>query len=47
MKSWINDIIGLAGLALLGWGLWGVDPRLAQVVVGMVLMGVAYRGAAQ
>lgn len=42
-----NDVIGLSGLAGFGWGVWGYDPRLAFMLVGIVLMAVAYKGVKQ
>lgn len=36
----------MAGLALFGYGVWLVHPPASYICVGVVLMGVAYRGAA-
>jgi len=38
------DVIGLAGFALLCWGTWQFDPRIAFISSGAVLMAVAYKG---
>lgn len=43
--KYLNDIAGITGLGCLGVGLWMVDMRLSLVVVGTVLMAVAYKGA--
>ncbi len=45
MKQIIIDIIGLIGLAMLGYALHGVDPRLAYGIIGIILMGFAYLAA--
>lgn len=41
----INDLIGLAGLTMVGGGLWLYEPRIALIVVGNILLFVAYKGA--
>lgn len=33
------------GLVLLSYGLYGVDPRLAACVLGLILMAFAYLAA--
>jgi hypothetical protein len=43
----MNDVIGIGGLSAFGWGVWGYDQRLAFVLVGIILMMVAYKGAKQ
>lgn len=45
--SYLNDLVGLAGICAVGGGLWLVDMRLALVVVGSILLFVAYRGASR
>lgn len=39
------DLMIVAGLGGIGWGLWGVDPRLAGVVVGLLVLGLGLVGA--
>lgn len=41
----LNDLIGLAGLAMVGGGIWLYEPRISLIVVGSILMLVAYRSA--
>ena len=42
----IGDLIGFAGLALAGYGLWLYDPRAAMVSVGsiMLILGIRIAG---
>ena len=35
------DAIGLAGLAMMGTGLWWVQPWISLVVVGALMVGLA------
>lgn len=37
MKPDLRDLFCLVGLGGIGYGLWGYDPRLAFVVVGLIL----------
>lgn len=37
----VRDVLGLAGVALVGTGLWLVHPSAAMVVAGMLLVGVS------
>jgi len=39
-----RDIIGMAGLVLLGLGLWYYDPRLCLCTVGTLLLAAAVAG---
>lgn len=39
------DVVGLAGLVVLDWGLWQVSEPLTFVVTGILLMGYALAGA--
>ncbi len=41
----VYDLFGVIGLALGTFGLWEVWPPLALIAIGLVLMGVALRGA--
>ena len=40
-RELISDAIGLAGLALLGTGLWWLQPWISLAVVGALLVGMA------
>lgn len=40
----VRDALLGVGLALLAWGLWHVNPPLAAVVPGMILVCVAIFG---
>lgn len=42
MKEILIDLVGLVGLCLLAFGLYGIDPRLAAGVVGVILMAYAW-----
>ena len=51
MRHWLRrnldiwDILTVVALGLIGWGLWGYDPRLALVAVGVVVLFIAFLGA--
>ena len=40
-KRLFADAIGLAGLAMMGTGLWWVQPWISLVAVGALLVGMA------
>lgn len=40
-----NDVVGLVGLLLLGWGLWLWWPPASLMVVGGLLVGLSLFGA--
>lgn len=39
--SWLSDLIGLVGLAMLGYGLYLIDLSLALSVTGSLLIVLA------
>ena len=39
--SWLNDLIGLIGLAMLGYGLYLINLSLALSVIGTLLIVLA------
>lgn len=45
MAKYTNDLIGLAGLAAFGYGVWQIKPEWAMISVGIILMFVAYKSA--
>lgn len=47
MKPDRYDLLGLAGLGLLAWGLWMVFPPAALIVAGALLLAAAVAGAAR
>jgi hypothetical protein len=40
----MRDIFFFAGLFGIGFGLWGYDPRLTFIVVGVILFTIAVVG---
>ncbi len=45
MKPDARDLVGIAGLGLLGTGVWLVYPPAALIVVGSALLALALVGA--
>ena len=45
LANYINDIIGLIGLSLFGYGTWLITPELSFVCVGIIIMFVAYKAS--
>ena len=35
-----GDVLVFAGIGLIGWACWQVDPKLAAVVVGGILLSM-------
>ncbi len=42
VRKWLRlpEALSTAGLALVGYGLWGYDPRLACLVIGAALLAL-------
>ena len=38
MKDWLADLCLIAGLSLVGYGLWEWSPALSKTVVGGILI---------
>jgi hypothetical protein len=36
-----NDVIGFAGISLIGAGLWQYDHRVALIVIGVIFLALA------
>ena len=45
MSKHIDDILGLIGLALLGWGGWQISPATSALIVGGVLVSIVAAAA--
>lgn len=45
MASFVRNIFFVVGLGLLTWGLFGYDSRIAMIVVGVLLTGLALCGS--
>ena len=45
LAKYMNDLIGLAGLSVFGYGVWLIKPEWALISVGVILMFVAYKSA--
>jgi hypothetical protein len=43
----ISDLLLVGGFAALGYGLWGVDPRLTYGVLGVLAMYAGWRMGAE
>ncbi len=39
------DLIGLAGISILGYGLWLYEPFMSYAIVGLILLVLAVLGA--
>lgn len=40
-KKIVADVLGFAGIGMIGAGLWIYDPRVSLVVTGAILMALA------
>lgn len=40
-RAWVVNGVGIAGLAMLGAGVWMVSPAASLVAVGAILVGLA------
>ena len=40
-KELITDLMGVAGIGMVGTGLWWVSPSASLTVTGLILLGLA------
>ncbi len=45
MKQKILDLVGLIGLASVGYGLWEISPAVSKIVIGGFFVVFAYIGS--
>ena len=45
LDKYINDVLGIIGLSMFGYGVWLYQPKLSLISVGIIIMFVAYKSA--